>query len=718
MTGNQDLFSKAMNQGHTAAWDQTWNRAASFYRQALEEFPENPKALTSLGLALFESQQYDEAMVCYRKAATLLPTDPMPFEKVARICERTSRLNDAIQAYLQAADLHVKNRDMERAIECWLRITRFNAEHLVAHSRLAVTYERLGRKAQAVQEYLAVASIIQRSGAPDKAVQAINYALQIVPDNQDAQHALVLVRSNQLLPRPVRTRGGTGSLRPPEVIRMEETEQIKSEDSKLDPVAETHQKALITLADILFESTEESAQRLAGRRAAGQILRGSAGATPEQAQQATVMRHLGFAIDAQTQGNDNLAANELGKSVEAGLGHPAAYFMLGLLNASQEHPEVSLRDLQTAVKHPDYALAGRLLLGQTMTRLGRWQEAATNFLKALQIADAEIVPEDQAELVFQMYEPLIEAQAHEKDEKSIVSICENISALLFRPEWRTQLETSREKLPPQPEGSPPLLLAEMLLETRSNEVVDSLATIRYLTDQNLLRTAMEEAFTALLYVPTYLPLHSQIGEILLKEDHVVDAIDKFSVVAQAYSARGEATQACALLRRLVKLAPLDLNVRKRLIDQLVASGQIDEAIRGYLDLADIYYHQADLEAARSIYSTALRLAQGSQASRAWSVDILFHVADIELQRLDLRGALRIYEQIRMLQPEEAKARISIISLNYRMSQEMAALSEIESFVSYLHGKGQEDKATKFISSMLEEHPEMEELVKRATAAKL
>jgi hypothetical protein len=72
----------------------------------------------------------------------------------------------------------------------------------------------------------------------------------------------------------------------------------------------------------------------------------------------------------------------------------------------------------------------------------------------------------------------------------------------------------------------------------------------------------------------------------------------------------------------------------------------------------------------------------------------------------------------MLQPEEAKARISIISLNYRMSQEMAALSEIESFVSYLHGRGQEDKATKFISSMLEEHPEMEELVKRATAAKL
>ena len=505
MTGNQDLFSKAMNQGHSAAWDQMWSRAASFYRQALEEFPDNPKALTSLGLALLEAQQYEEAMACYKKAATLLPTDPMPYEKVAQICERVSRLNDAIQAYLQAADLHIKNRDMERAIECWLRITRFNAEHLVAHSRLAVANERLGRKAQAVQEYLAVASIVQRSGAPDKAVQAINYALQIVPDNPDAQHALVLVRSNQLLPRPIRTRGGTGSLRPPEVIRMELTEQINSEDSKLDPIAETRQKALVALADIVFESNEESAQRLGGRRAPGLILRGSAGATAEQAQQTTVMRHLGFAIDAQTQGNDNLAANELGKAIEAGLSHPAAYFILGLLNANQEHPEVSLRDLQSAVKHPDYALAGRLLLGQTMKRLGRWQEAALNYLKALQFADSEIVPDEQAELVFQMYDPLIETHSQEKEEKALVAICDNISALLNRPEWRAQLLQSREKLPPQAEGAPPLLLAEMLLQTRSNEVVESLTTIRTLTDQNLLRTAMEEAYTALIYVPDLSP---------------------------------------------------------------------------------------------------------------------------------------------------------------------------------------------------------------------
>src|SRR5512133_2127321 len=133
MTGRQDLFQQAMNQGHSAAWDQLWDRAAGFYRQALEEIPDHPKALTSLGLALLELQQYDEALVCYQRASAVLPEDPLPVEKVAQICERMGRLNDAIQAALRAADLYIKKNDMERAIENWIRVTRFNPEHINAY---------------------------------------------------------------------------------------------------------------------------------------------------------------------------------------------------------------------------------------------------------------------------------------------------------------------------------------------------------------------------------------------------------------------------------------------------------------------------------------------------------------------------------------------------------------------------------------------------------
>ena len=37
MPGNQEAFQKAMNLGHSAAWDQQWDRAAAYYRQALAQ---------------------------------------------------------------------------------------------------------------------------------------------------------------------------------------------------------------------------------------------------------------------------------------------------------------------------------------------------------------------------------------------------------------------------------------------------------------------------------------------------------------------------------------------------------------------------------------------------------------------------------------------------------------------------------------------------------
>jgi two-component SAPR family response regulator len=90
-----------------------------------------------------------------------------------------------------------------------------------------------------------------------------------------------------------------------------------------------------------------------------------------------------------------------------------------------------------------------------------------------------------------------------------------------------------------------------------------------------LRSAMDEAFQAITYSPTYLPLHALMGDLLVRENHTEEAIAKFNVVAQAYSVRGEAVQATKILKRVIQLAPMDMNVRKKLIDQLVARGQVE-----------------------------------------------------------------------------------------------------------------------------------------------
>lgn len=713
MTGNQARFQQAMNQGHSAAWDQQWDLAVTHYQHALEESPGHPNVLTSLGLALVEMQRYEEALACYRRAASVLPTDPMPQEKIAQICERVGRLNDAITASMQAADLYLKNRDSERAIECWKRVTRFDVGHLAAHSRLAVIYERLGRKSEAVDEYLAVASIVQRSGDTAKAVQAIKYALQIMPGNPTARNYLSLINSGQTLPQPTRAHGSTSSLRMAQVRHLEEESGVApGKHVVLDPIADARQRALVALADILFEQTAEDDQKKAIRRQPTAIMRGADATSPEQSERAMILRHLGAAIDAQTQGQEATAVAELGKAVEAGLNHPAAYFNLGFLNIHLGHPEIGLRDLQVAVKHQDYALAGRLLLGQTLKKMGRKPEAASEYLEALRIADAKTVPADQADEVRQLYEPLIETQMQSQDERTIEAVCENVAAMLVRADWQQHIAKVRQQLPVPEEGNPPSLLAEMLLQTRSNQVVESLATIRKLSSQGLVKSAMEEAFSALQFAPTYLPLHVQIGDLLMKENRTSEGVEKFSVIAKTYAARGESNQACSILNRLVQIAPLDIDVRKRLVEQLVASGQVDEAVRATMELAAIYYRQADLDAARSTYMSALRMAQGSKKNRDLSVAILGKMADIDLQRLDLRQALRLYEQIRTLQPGDAKVRTSITDLNFRIGQDGAAYTEVDGFTTYLESHGQREQAVKFLKDVISEHPEKADLKQR------
>ena len=93
MPNREDVFQRALNEGHSAAWDQDWRKAAAAYRQALQEFPDQPRALNSLGLALYQLGEFEEALRIYQRVATLSPNDPLAFEKVAQISERVGDLS-------------------------------------------------------------------------------------------------------------------------------------------------------------------------------------------------------------------------------------------------------------------------------------------------------------------------------------------------------------------------------------------------------------------------------------------------------------------------------------------------------------------------------------------------------------------------------------------------------------------------------------------------
>ena len=698
MAGNQNAFKKAMNAGHSAAWDQDWQKAAGYYSAAMDEFPDHPQALTSLGLAYFEMQNFENSLICYQHAARVSPKDPVPQEKMARIYERMGNNPEAIQFSLKAAELHLSARDVEKAIENWMRVLALLPEHLPTRQRLAAVYERLGRRDEAVIEYIASASILQRAGDLTTAMRAVEYASRLNPESQDARFALHTLRSNQMLPRASRPKLA-GSFEKSE-SRQAEGKEASETSKKVDPIEESRQRAVSLLAGMLFEQTDEAAVETVSRRGINLLTRGKPDPLAAgSAEKSRIILHLGQAIESISQADEVQAGKEIEKALDLGLRHPAAFYIMGLFERTRE-PEKAQRHIQEAIRHAEFALGSCLISGQIFLESGQLAQAAPAYIQALALADAAVVDAQFADDLRQSYEPLAESFANETDETALRGICTTIAKQLVRPDWREYLLMARNQLPPQPEDLPPIPVSEMILESRGSAVVESVALVRELSRRGMVGTAMEEAFFAIQFAPTYLPIHVQVGELLLQEGRVDDAVRKLTTVAELYNVRGELGRAVRMFRRILEISPMDLMVHERLIKLLEAQDKVEEALEAYMELADIFYRLAELDKSRQTYITSLKLAQKSANNRTWGVEILLKVADIDLQRLNLRQALRIYEQIRTIQPDDPAVRSQMVLLNFRLGQDAAALSEVDSFMNLVEGAGRRKQAIDFLNDLL------------------
>lgn len=312
----------------------------------------------------------------------------------------------------------------------------------------------------------------------------------------------------------------------------------------------------------------------------------------------------------------------------------------------------------------------------------------------------------------QSYEPIIEAETRATDSQAKEQLCESIENLLMQSNWRDRLNQVRQELPVLIEGGPPRPIGEIMTESSSSEVVELIASVHKLARDGHIRSAMEEAFFALQFAPTYLPLHIYMGELLLKQELLQLALTKFTVVAQAYGARGESLLAIDLFRRIIRLAPMDLSTRYLLIEELKKSGFSSEAVEEYLKLAGGHYNFADLQRARNTYTDALQYAEKSRVDDAVRIQILHQLADIDVQSFDWRHALKVYEQIRILNPNDRKAMARLVELNFRLGLEAQAISEMDQFLSYFINNGKPDEAIIFLNELIQESPRQKHIQKR------
>ena len=706
-------YQEAINKGHSSAWDQDWERATAYYRQALGEKPNDPNALTSLALALFKTQGYQESLKYYLQAYRATPKDPVPLEKAATIYEILEKPEVGADVAVRAAELYLKSGDIEKAIENWSRALGMNSEHLAAHSRLAVVYERMQRHTQATREYIHIASLMQYKGERDKAIQAVNRALKIDPFHEEAQQALSMLRDNVQIPKPARPKGGTGPIKgsPAYPVGDSPTPMLKTAseatDESLTPIEETRKEALTTLATLFFEQSSEEDEVMEAPTWEGgyeSILNGTGSTFTKNIDKVQLMLHLGQSVEYLTLGDHEHAAIELKRVTDLGLNHPAAYFILGLIHLENDRLESAERTLKRAVSHPDYALSTRLLLAKAYHKKERFQKASISYLEALCLADSIAVDPKHTDDLRQLYEPILESHAQSAGEQQSIQLSQTISEMLDRPGWRSHIKATRMELVPS-DGSSPQPLASVLTEASSSQVVVAISKIKQLAREGHRQAAFEEAFFAIQTAPVYLPLHVAIGDLLVSANQIPSAIQKFNVISRAYSVRGDSARSIEMLRRVIDMSPMDLEYRSNLIDHFIATKQSKAVVEELIKMAELQYSLADLNEARKTYTRALQYIQKSSLGEQWRVRLLHRVADIDIQRLNWRQALTLFEQIISIRPDDLDANHKLIDLNFRLGEHSQAVSGMEEYVQALNDESRGKDVITFLEKLEADWPQ-------------
>ncbi|MBG7610069.1 MAG: tetratricopeptide repeat protein [Anaerolineae bacterium] len=714
MSEQQNRYQVLMSQGHSSAWDLAWERAASFYEQALDEIANDPKALLNLALAWFKLEDYQKSLEYYLQAAKVKPNDPVPLEKIATLYRKLGQRGNASKFSLRAAENYLKEKSVDKAIENWGFAIANNPENLQAHARLAAIYERLGRKSQAAREYLQVASLMQHSGEKEKAIQAIERALTILPGSTEAQKSINMLQAGLLLPKPERPRGGTDTLSASEIKAAPEREpQKEAVASEFNAIDRAYSAALSDLAKLFFEKSSIDDAELDTASDPQLIEDGSPGsAFTKNADKKLIMSHLGQAVELQTLGENAQAAEALKSAITAGLDAPSAHYSLGLLWVRSKRLESAVRSLQHVLSDPEYALGAYLLLGDIYYQREEYNKAAIKYLEALRTADAMIVQPEHMVALSELYDPLIENQSRQNDDHENQQLSDKISNILTRPDWQQFLINTRRELGQADKDSTPLPLAEILFETGISDIAVAMNTVRRLAREGHFGAAIDHILHSLEQAPTYLPLHIVLGEVLISKACIPEAVQKFKVISHAYSARGEAHRAVDILKRIIELTPMDLDVRRELIDQFVINGNLEDAIDEIIRLAEIHYSLAELSEARKAYADAINLAPQTNDPTYWTVRILHFIANIDRQSLDWQKARDHYDRICSLVPQDVDAVSNVIDLSFKLKDQDRALESLDQFVKFANTNQQENDALAFLERLAEEQVDQPMVLQR------
>lgn len=714
MPGNRAIYDQALNEGNSAAWEQQWDAAIAAYARALDEFPDDSSVMSSLGLALLAKNKWEQALAVYQRAAQLNPEDPLPLEKCGEILQRLNKYTESAQAYYLAAEAYVARRDVSKAIDNWTHATELNPDHMQAFMRLALAFERTGKNTEASFGYISVARIMQQQGEMQKALQTAQRAAQLDPRNSAALKAIELIQKGAPLPAPERPKPGTTQLQPTPAMAFASLDSFAKEangrqapEKKSNPLEDGRQLALAQLADLMFESGDISDSEMEEgltslfKKAASDPFRNVRADGRMQ-----LLSFLSQAIDAQSRNDVTTAVSFLEKAQRNGLEHGALNIMIGGANFDSKKYKEAMKQFQGAIGHVDFAAAALFGLGMCYGRTEKMNEAVNYLLRCLQAVDQTTVAPHQVDSLAALYESFQEGLQENQSPEDLTRIGETLVRFLTGPNWLEGVKQARQQLNSQQEDGTLVPLAEMISVPGADRVIESMALIERYMSRKRYQSALDEAHRAVQYSPTYLPVHLKMGEILALENRTEAALAKFTVVADLYRIRGEASRAAKIYEEMAQLVPADLNIRQKLVLMAQSQGNALEAIRHTIEMADIHVSLADFDTARQVLNSALLAAQAPGIDKKIASQVLHKIGELDMQRLDWRQALKTYEQLKTQNPNDDVARVALVGLYFRMGQTRQAIAEIDDVLRQLIPMVGLEKPIHILEGLVSEHDDL------------
>jgi tetratricopeptide (TPR) repeat protein len=711
MTDHELELNELLKKGNSAAWEQNWNDAAAYYHQALEIDPNNFRALTNIGLAYYEMREYQEALNAYGTAVAINTDDPAPYEKMFLIFKDLDQRDDAIKYALRAAESHLKNEDIQKAVENWKRVLELDIQNIKAHARLGMVYERLGKFKLAVSEYINTASLLQYTGNTKKAAESIERALQCSPDNIIALRAKEILNQGRQLPLPEPIVKEVESDILSDAAQLEAPVSDPQESQVYDnPIVEAVDKAMVELAEALFEETVQSQKSKPPDqgRDLDSALSWNADIDVDLTDDSRIKLHVSQAIEHISGKDEKAAVDHIKLAIDEGYSNPAAYFLLGYLYINLSRMESASRWLSKSVSHADYALASRLLLANYYSSTEMWPEASKEYVEALRIADTSLVNKEDVEDLIHLYEVMMDDLDQQKSDDAYIEMSKHVEELLLRSDWREILTELRTKTGPE-EG---VLLPQIdsLLDDRRTQIMAVHKDIQNLAQDGLYGAAMEKAFFALRSAPNFLPLHITIGDLLVDQDKISGAVAKYLAVADVYTVQGKTERALTMLRKVIELQPMNIEIRQRQISLLEEYGKKEDAILEYVNLAEVFFPLAELDSARNAYQKAYELAKTLSSDEGWQLKLLQRLADIDIQRLDWDSAIETFAEITEISPRNKKASIAIVDLNSRLGKQSAAEQEISRYIMLFDPQSESDEINEYLLALKTEMPEEDYII--------